>query len=174
MKSASVKLLTLLLLASLCAFASGARQWSVLGPDGGDVRSLAYDPHNPDRILLGTSTGGIFVSDDNGHSWSRFAKLGAMATITFSTTSLLILKIRSTFLSPPGACRTRVRATFSALTTAARIGKLCRACTANRCALMAVSASDENVRSGRRFGWRIPQQRRRQQLAEDFSQRRHR
>jgi photosystem II stability/assembly factor-like uncharacterized protein len=77
MKSALVKLLTLLLLASLCAFASGARQWSVLGPDGGDVRSLAYDPQNPDRVLLGTSTGVIFVSDDNGHSWSRFAKLGA-------------------------------------------------------------------------------------------------
>jgi photosystem II stability/assembly factor-like uncharacterized protein len=77
MKSASAKLLTLLLLASISAFAAGARPWSVLGPDGGDVRSLAYDPHNPDRVFLGTSTGVIFVSDDGGHNWSRFAKLGA-------------------------------------------------------------------------------------------------
>jgi photosystem II stability/assembly factor-like uncharacterized protein len=77
MKCAAFKLLILLLLASICAFGSGARPWSVLGPDGGDVRSLAYDPHNPDRIFLGTSTGVIFVSDDAGHNWSRFAKLGA-------------------------------------------------------------------------------------------------
>src|SRR3984957_16638009 len=76
MKSASIKLLTMLVLATVCAYAAGARQWTVLGPDGGDVRSLAYDPQNPDRVLLGTSTGVIFVSDDGGHNWSRFAKLG--------------------------------------------------------------------------------------------------
>jgi len=77
MKCAALKLLMWLLSASICAFGSGARQWSVLGPDGGDVRSLAYDPQNPDRVFLGTSTGVIFVSDDGGHNWSRFAKLGA-------------------------------------------------------------------------------------------------
>jgi photosystem II stability/assembly factor-like uncharacterized protein len=76
MKSAWLKLLTVLALASTCAFA-GSHQWNVLGPDGGDVRSLAYDPHNPNRVFLGTSTGVIFVSEDNGHNWSRFAKLGA-------------------------------------------------------------------------------------------------
>jgi len=77
MKCTAIKLLMWLLLASICAFGSGVRPWSVLGPDGGDVRSLAYDPHNPDRVFLGTSTGVIFVSDDGGHNWSRFAKLGA-------------------------------------------------------------------------------------------------
>jgi photosystem II stability/assembly factor-like uncharacterized protein len=77
MKSAWIKLLVLLMLASISAFAAGSHQWSVLGPDGGDVRSLAYDPHNPDRVFLGTSTGVIFVSDDGGHKWARFAKLGA-------------------------------------------------------------------------------------------------
>jgi len=77
MKSASLKLLIILMLASICAFAAGTRQWTVLGPDGGDVRSLAYDPQNPGRVFLGTSTGVIFVSEDGGHSWSRFAKLGA-------------------------------------------------------------------------------------------------
>jgi photosystem II stability/assembly factor-like uncharacterized protein len=57
--------------------AAGTRQWAVLGPDGGDVRSLAYDPQEPNRVFLGTSTGVIFVSEDDGHSWSRFAKLGS-------------------------------------------------------------------------------------------------
>src|ERR1035438_3180524 len=77
MKYASLKLLTILMLASMFAFAAGTRKWTVLGPDGGDVRSLAYDPQNPGRVFLGTSTGVIFVSEDGGHNWSRFAKLGA-------------------------------------------------------------------------------------------------
>ncbi len=63
------------MLASVFA-AGAANQWSVLGPDGGDVRSLAYDPQNPNRVFLGTSTGVIFVSEDGGHNWTRFAKLG--------------------------------------------------------------------------------------------------
>jgi photosystem II stability/assembly factor-like uncharacterized protein len=54
-----------------------AADWAVLGPDGGDVRSLSYDPHNPDRIFLGSSTGSIFVSTDDGHHWARFARLGS-------------------------------------------------------------------------------------------------
>jgi photosystem II stability/assembly factor-like uncharacterized protein len=53
-----------------------AGQWTALGPDGGDVRSLAHDPRNPDRIYLGTSTGTLFLSTDGGHNWSRLARLG--------------------------------------------------------------------------------------------------
>jgi photosystem II stability/assembly factor-like uncharacterized protein len=77
MKSSWLKLLTVLMLASVSAAGAGTRQWAVLGPDGGDVRSLAYDPHDPNRVFLGTSTGVIFVSEDGGHNWSRFAKLGS-------------------------------------------------------------------------------------------------
>jgi photosystem II stability/assembly factor-like uncharacterized protein len=76
MKSAWLKLLTVLMLASVSAVA-GTRQWAVLGPDGGDVRSLAFDPQEPNRVFLGTSTGVIFVSENGGHNWSRFAKLGS-------------------------------------------------------------------------------------------------
>jgi photosystem II stability/assembly factor-like uncharacterized protein len=76
MKSAWLKIVTMLMLVSVYAGA-GTRQWAVLGPDGGDVRSLAYDPHDPNRVFLGTSTGVIFVSEDGGHNWSRFAKLGS-------------------------------------------------------------------------------------------------
>ena len=50
--------------------------WQVLGPDGGDARSLAYDAHNPDHIFLGTSTGQMFTSNDGGRTWSRLAHLG--------------------------------------------------------------------------------------------------
>ena len=77
MKSAWLRLLAVLMLGSICAAGAGTRQWAVLGPDGGDVRSLAYDPHDPNRVFLGTSTGVIFVSEDGGHNWSRFAKLGS-------------------------------------------------------------------------------------------------
>jgi photosystem II stability/assembly factor-like uncharacterized protein len=59
---------------STALLASGP--WQVLGPDGGDARSLAYDAHNPDHVYLGTSTGQMFVSNDGGHNWSRLAHLG--------------------------------------------------------------------------------------------------
>jgi hypothetical protein len=61
-------------LLSTALLASGP--WQVLGPDGGDARSLAYDAHNPDHILLGTSTGQMFSSNDGGRTWSRLARLG--------------------------------------------------------------------------------------------------
>ena len=61
-------------LATTAAFA--AAPWQALGPDGGDARSMAYDARNPDHLLLGTSTGQLFVSNDAGHSWSRLARLG--------------------------------------------------------------------------------------------------
>jgi photosystem II stability/assembly factor-like uncharacterized protein len=61
-------------LLSTALLASGP--WQVLGPDGGDARSLAYDAHNPDHVLLGTSTGQMFASNDAGRTWSRLARLG--------------------------------------------------------------------------------------------------
>jgi photosystem II stability/assembly factor-like uncharacterized protein len=72
--SSAVKLLVCsLLLFTLTAWAS---DWRLIGPEGGDVRSLAYDPANPSRILLGTSAGQLFLSQDSGNSWSLFAHLG--------------------------------------------------------------------------------------------------
>jgi photosystem II stability/assembly factor-like uncharacterized protein len=60
----------------LLAFTAAAADWRLIGPEGGDVRSLAYDPANPNRILLGTSAGQMFLSEDGGTSWSLFAHLG--------------------------------------------------------------------------------------------------
>ena len=65
-----------LLITLLAATLASAQQWKPLGPDGGDVRSFAYDPKNPDRIFLGTSTGTLYVSTDGGKLWRRFAHLG--------------------------------------------------------------------------------------------------
>ena len=75
--SGLTKLLITLLLLLFAATSVFAAEWAVLGPDGGDVRSLSYDPHNPDRIFLGSSTGSIFLSTDAGHHWARFARLGS-------------------------------------------------------------------------------------------------
>jgi photosystem II stability/assembly factor-like uncharacterized protein len=55
---------------------ANAEQWVALGPDGGDARSITYDPTNPDRIYLGTSAGEMFLSNDGGNTWSRFAHFG--------------------------------------------------------------------------------------------------
>src|SRR5689334_17361390 len=69
-----------LLIFALLPIALAAEQpWQPVGPDGGTVRSLAFDPKNPDRIFLGTSAGNLYLSPDNGKTWSRFARLGNSA-----------------------------------------------------------------------------------------------
>jgi photosystem II stability/assembly factor-like uncharacterized protein len=65
------------LLGLLCATTLRAEQWKVLGPDGGDARSLAYDPRNLNHVFLGTGSGTMFESLDGGQNWSRFAHLGS-------------------------------------------------------------------------------------------------
>jgi len=53
-----------------------AEQWTPTGPEGGEVRSLAYDPVHPENVFLGTSSGQLFCSSDTGHTWSRCGRLG--------------------------------------------------------------------------------------------------
>ncbi len=60
----------------LFSLAAQGASWKPVGPDGGDVRSLADDPRDADRILLGTSAGQLFESRDGGENWSRLAHLG--------------------------------------------------------------------------------------------------
>ena len=61
----------------LFSLVAAASEWQLIGPEGGNVRSLAYDPGNPNRILLGTSAGQLFISQDGGNSWAIFAHIGA-------------------------------------------------------------------------------------------------
>ncbi len=78
MRKTFLSLLNLLLcVAVLFTVGSSASDWRLIGPEGGDVRSLSYDPGDPNHILLGTSAGQLFVSQDAGNSWTLFAHLGA-------------------------------------------------------------------------------------------------
>src|SRR5215467_13441654 len=75
-----IRTIPVLLIALFASAAIAAEQpWQPVGPDGGNVRSLAIDPKNPDRIFLGTSAGNLYLSTDRGASWSRFARPGNSA-----------------------------------------------------------------------------------------------
>ncbi|HEX6632737.1 MAG TPA: hypothetical protein VF038_02140 [Usitatibacter sp.] len=63
-------------------------QWQALGPSnvGGRVRSLAIDPRNPRRLLAGTASGGLWISPDDGATWSAnndFLPNLSISTIAF-------------------------------------------------------------------------------------------
>jgi photosystem II stability/assembly factor-like uncharacterized protein len=53
-----------------------AASWLPFGPDGGDVRSLAADPHDHSHLFLGTVTGWIYESRNGGGDWKRLAWIG--------------------------------------------------------------------------------------------------
>lgn len=63
-------LLILLLIATM-GHVHGNPDITFLGPNGGDVRSLAIHPDQPDRVVLGTADGQIFISADRGLTWDR-------------------------------------------------------------------------------------------------------
>lgn len=46
-------------------------RWQWLGPDNiaGRMRTLVFDPRNPDRMLGGGVSGGIFETTDGGNNW---------------------------------------------------------------------------------------------------------
>lgn len=51
--------------------AERARVWQMTGPFGGDVKALAIDPRNSDRVLIGTNDGQLFRTNDGGQIWRR-------------------------------------------------------------------------------------------------------
>ena len=54
---------------------SFAVPWFPFGPDGGDARSFAADPHDHLHVYLGTANGWIYDSHDGGHQWKRLARI---------------------------------------------------------------------------------------------------
>ena len=56
--------------------AHGQSHWLPYGPDGGDARSFASDPHDHNHIYLGTTSGTIYDTHDGGQSWKRIARVG--------------------------------------------------------------------------------------------------
>ncbi len=49
--------------------------WQVIGPSGGDVRVIAVDPRDKDRLYVSTLDGQIHTSADGGRSWRLLVNL---------------------------------------------------------------------------------------------------
>src|SRR3954452_25032484 len=49
--------------------------WQVLGPSGGDVRVVAIDPKDKNRLYISTLDGQIHTSADGGKSWRLLVNL---------------------------------------------------------------------------------------------------
>jgi hypothetical protein len=64
-------LLTLLGLVRATEAAPAPLRFTPIGPQGGDVRSLARDPSDPHRVYAGTVDGILYASLNAGASWSR-------------------------------------------------------------------------------------------------------
>lgn len=50
------------------------KQWVGGGYDEPGIHSICVDPRNADRIAIGVSCGGVWVSDDDGSSWRTATK----------------------------------------------------------------------------------------------------
>lgn len=79
----SAALLLLLTVFSLGALSAGANttenakfgDWKVVGPSGGDVRVVAVDPKDKNRLYVSTLDGQIHTSADGGASWQLLVNL---------------------------------------------------------------------------------------------------
>src|SRR2546428_1938183 len=67
--AALASVLAMLCSASVNSVSAGARTWTGIGPEGGDIRVLAIDPKAPESLYAGTEDGGIFKSTNGGGSW---------------------------------------------------------------------------------------------------------
>src|SRR2546422_8898655 len=68
--AALASVLAMLCSASVNSVSAGARTWTGIGPEGGDIRVLAIDPKAPESLYAGTEDGGIFKSTNGGDSWN--------------------------------------------------------------------------------------------------------
>lgn len=64
-------------LLSAAVLPARAQKWIALGPDGGDVRSLAVDPRDAGRVYLGAADGHVFASEDGGEHWALRGRIGS-------------------------------------------------------------------------------------------------
>ena len=55
--------------------AQAGQRWSAIGPAGGDARSFAAVPGDPNHLYVGTTNSWLYESLDAGASWRRLAKL---------------------------------------------------------------------------------------------------
>lgn len=60
-----------LLAAATRPVSAAAGDWRYLPIWGGDVRTVAFDPENPDVAFAGTSSGQLYVSKNGGRTWAN-------------------------------------------------------------------------------------------------------
>jgi photosystem II stability/assembly factor-like uncharacterized protein len=70
-RRAFLVLVIVLAMALPATAASNQRGWRALPLWGGDVRSLAIHPDDPDMVFAGTSSGQLWLTRDAGRSWSN-------------------------------------------------------------------------------------------------------
>jgi len=78
--------------------------WEQMGPDnvGGRGRAILVDRNNPNTIYAGSVAGGLFVSHNNGNTWTeinRLADNNAISCITQTTNGRIFFGTGSTFES---------------------------------------------------------------------------
>lgn len=78
MRNRRISLLPLLIVLVLSSSRSqaSAPEWLPFGPNGGDAREIAADPHDKSHMYLGTATGWIYESRNGGEDWKRLARVG--------------------------------------------------------------------------------------------------
>jgi photosystem II stability/assembly factor-like uncharacterized protein len=99
-------LISSVFLALLSCLPLHAVNWLPFGPDGGDARSFAVDPHNPAHLYLGTATGWIYESVNGGAEWKRLAWIGkrddlALDSIVVSTANSKRIVVGAWVLGSP-------------------------------------------------------------------------
>lgn len=55
--------------------ADAFKSWQTMGPSGGDVRVIAFDPRDKNRLYISTLDGQIHTSADGGQSWRLLVNL---------------------------------------------------------------------------------------------------
>src|SRR5580700_3351817 len=63
-------------IALAAASVASAQTWRQVGPPGGTVISLEADPHDANKLYLGTSDGHVFNSTDEGGHWQLLSRIG--------------------------------------------------------------------------------------------------
>jgi hypothetical protein len=107
-------------------------RWSAVGPDGGDARSFAAVPGQPNHIYLGITHGWVYESFDKGATWHRLALLDPTETLVVDNIVVDAVPILSAS-GPPDGSRTSPRAAaFGSASTEASSGRPSRRFKANR------------------------------------------
>jgi photosystem II stability/assembly factor-like uncharacterized protein len=66
----------------------GQTPWTIVGPAGGDARSLVGVPGEPRHLYLGSTTSWLYESTDEGANWHRLARLDGSSRLILD--SLLV------------------------------------------------------------------------------------